>query len=343
MKDHASSWGRLGRERGATLVLVAVGMVMLLGFAALAIDIGYSLVVRNELQNAADAAALGGAIDLFPGTPDPNWGLAQLRASTTIKKNTSDNRRLTGGQVSAGYWNLSGTPPGLQPTTITPGAFDAAAVMVTVRKSAGNNGGPIGLFFAPVLGINTMDVAASAVAVVSPPGSVGQGLLKPIAIAKCLYDNFWDSTLNRPRNDPATGIPYEFKIGSALPYPPCDSAGEWTSFAIDDSSAPAALIASGNPTWLSVRDGIWIEPGPTPGGFASLIGSAVLLPVVPCVTATCASREQQIQGFGALFITDSVGGSGGYVQGHFTTDYRVKVGRGGGPKYGAFSPPSLAR
>ncbi len=47
-------------QRGVTVVLVAVLMVVFLGLAALAVDISHLYVVRNELQNAADAGALAG-------------------------------------------------------------------------------------------------------------------------------------------------------------------------------------------------------------------------------------------------------------------------------------------
>lgn len=52
-------------ERGAIAITVAIVMFVLLGFAAFAIDFGYVYVVKNELQNAADAAALAGASVLF--------------------------------------------------------------------------------------------------------------------------------------------------------------------------------------------------------------------------------------------------------------------------------------
>jgi len=48
-------------ESGQSLVLVALMMAVLLGFGALAIDIGYMTFQKSELQNAADAAALAGA------------------------------------------------------------------------------------------------------------------------------------------------------------------------------------------------------------------------------------------------------------------------------------------
>lgn len=51
-------------QNGFALVLLGLTIVVLLGFAALAVDIGYLYAARNELQNAADAAALAGAREL---------------------------------------------------------------------------------------------------------------------------------------------------------------------------------------------------------------------------------------------------------------------------------------
>lgn len=45
-------------ERGATAILAALLMVVMLGFAGLAIDLGASYAKRTQLQNGADAAAL---------------------------------------------------------------------------------------------------------------------------------------------------------------------------------------------------------------------------------------------------------------------------------------------
>ena len=48
-------------EDGQALILVSLLMVVLLGFAALAIDIGLAYVAKSELQSAADSSALAGA------------------------------------------------------------------------------------------------------------------------------------------------------------------------------------------------------------------------------------------------------------------------------------------
>jgi Flp pilus assembly protein TadG len=46
------------RERGAISIMVAVLMVTLLGFAAIAVDVGMLHAERTQLRNGADAAAL---------------------------------------------------------------------------------------------------------------------------------------------------------------------------------------------------------------------------------------------------------------------------------------------
>ena len=47
-------------ERGQAIVVIAVSLVVLLGFAALAIDGGMVYADRREIKNVADAAALSG-------------------------------------------------------------------------------------------------------------------------------------------------------------------------------------------------------------------------------------------------------------------------------------------
>src|SRR5215470_11771544 len=60
------------KRRGAVVVVVALSMVLILSCAALAIDLALLYMNRNELQRAADAAALAGASAYFT-----NAGLAQ--------------------------------------------------------------------------------------------------------------------------------------------------------------------------------------------------------------------------------------------------------------------------
>lgn len=51
-------------ESGQAIVLFALAIVVLLGFAALTVDLGYAYAQKSRLQNAADAAALAGAMSI---------------------------------------------------------------------------------------------------------------------------------------------------------------------------------------------------------------------------------------------------------------------------------------
>jgi len=52
-------------QRGVTAIVIALVMVLFVGVAALALDIGHLYLVKNELQNAADAGCLAGARFLY--------------------------------------------------------------------------------------------------------------------------------------------------------------------------------------------------------------------------------------------------------------------------------------
>lgn len=58
------------REHGQVLVLFALGLVVLLGFAALAVDIGRFVAERRHVQNAADAGALAACQKLIDGATE---------------------------------------------------------------------------------------------------------------------------------------------------------------------------------------------------------------------------------------------------------------------------------
>ncbi len=51
-------------EKGQALILVAISMVVLLGFSALVTDVGYLFLQKRDLQNAADSASLAAATRL---------------------------------------------------------------------------------------------------------------------------------------------------------------------------------------------------------------------------------------------------------------------------------------
>jgi hypothetical protein len=347
---HTGRTGSTRQPRGQALVTMALALVALMGFGALAIDVGMMFLAKNELQNAADAAALAGAQEFYyngcTDCPQSRWSFGEDSARANIAINKSMKATLSTGTITTGWWNITGTPAGMQSQTKTPWVLgDAAAVRVVIRKAPGNNGGSVALLLARMFGgQSTQAVTASAVAVVSFPSTVMPNQTFPTAINNCMYDVFWDRTTNRPKIDPNTGNPYIFRIGSSYHYGTCDS-GQWTTLLVDNNSAAyeKELVRTGNPTPLSIGDNIWIQPGTETSVYNVVpVPSVALLPVVQDVSSSTHAYTS-IMGFGPFHIIASVGGSDKYIEGYFDGDYEVPRATGGGTFYGAYIPPSLVQ
>ena len=337
-------------QRGSVSLMVAFLLPVLIGLAALAIDLVYLQVVRNEMQNDADAAALAGAGYFFDGTnATPNWTLASQKAQTAITRNTADGAALTTGTVATGYWNLVDTPKVLQALPMVPKAYDAPAIQVTVAKAASTNGGEVPTFFARYWGIVSRPMQATAVAGLASPNSILPGGVFPMAIAQCLYDNYWNfnTTPAGPKLDPATGKPYIFKIGSAYNYATCAS-GEWTSLLIDSNNTPDInnLIANGNPVELSIGQSIWIQTGAKAAVFGTVKACSAAgnkkceYVVIPTVNTVTSHSRTPIIAFACVHILDADQGSK-YIEAEMSTQCKAPWGTGIGPNYGVVSPPSL--
>ena len=344
------------RPRGQSLVIVAVSLIVLMGFAGIAIDVGNMMLTRNELQNAADAAALAGAGALYkknvcPAPPAscydnlPNWTRGHDSATNFVTRNKVTHVALSSSTVTEGWWNLTGTPAGMQSTGKSPTvAGDAAAIRVRIVKGPGQNNGPLAMFLGPLVGHSSQSMQASAVAVVAYPSMIAPHEAFPTAINNCMYTQFWDFATNSPKIDPGTGQPYVFRIGSSYHYGACDS-GQWTAMFVDsnDVNTVRNLIQNGNPTSVSIGDSIWIEPGTKTALYNDVVvPSVALLPVVNDVSSSTHARAAVV-GFGPFMITASVGGSQKYIEGHFVTGYSIPIASGGGPAYGAYIPPTLVQ
>jgi hypothetical protein len=199
---------RRTRRRGATILLTAVSLVMLCGFCALAIDVGYMLLVRTELQAAADSAALAGAsalLDLenMTGGMATDAALeAEARALDFAARCRAAGKPvlIESSDVTVGHIY---DPDNLQ-EAITAGALPYNAVRVRARRAPGSPSGPVDLFFAAIWGIEQTSVGATATAYVDtdvsgfdPPDSYnnGPGPLIPISVKQALWDE-WLAAFN---------------------------------------------------------------------------------------------------------------------------------------------------
>lgn len=172
MKLHKPSFKNLLRDqRGAILIIVTVYLPVIVGFFTLAVDMAYVLRTRNMLQVAAESAALAASTQL------PNSASAVAFAQSYAAKNmpaAQFGSILAASDVVLGKWPQTcagGTNCfSAMPAGQTCDVFQCNAAQVTTRM-AKVNGNALQLAFAPMIGIPTFDVVATAIAVYGGPGS----------------------------------------------------------------------------------------------------------------------------------------------------------------------------
>lgn len=249
----------MNKQQGASLVLATIALAGLLGFAGLALDVGYEMVVRNELQNAADTSALAGAKYLYPlnGT-EPNWSLANSKAAATISLNRAGNSLLSTGDIRTGYWNVTGSPLGLQSTSIVPKANDLPAIQVTITKAAGQNGGAINTFFSRIFGLYSQNMAAIGVAINGSSAGFTTSNIFPFVITQCVYDNYklippTTFTIDSAYHSPVGNC----QVGSWSPLTSSSPSNSLIKTLIDNASGQSNTI----PQTYSIGETIYIDPG----------------------------------------------------------------------------------
>ena len=95
-------------QDGAVLLLVALSLTVLLGMAALVADLGQFRAHRRQLQTAADAGALAGALQLPPFSDGSN---SCARADSIERQNTNltDGKNMVvNGNLSTSYCEIIG-------------------------------------------------------------------------------------------------------------------------------------------------------------------------------------------------------------------------------------------
>jgi len=165
--------GLPGDERGGVVPIVAVFLAVMFGFAALVIDLGWLFVVRGELQNAADAGALAGVVELVNNGED----FAQTMA---VAFATED-----------GQFRLNRTAPEADAVDVI--VLGPETLRVQIRRSAGTAAGPVLTVFARIWGRESMGAAAVAVSTLNHHVvGTGPGNLLPFGIRVDMADTNGD-------------------------------------------------------------------------------------------------------------------------------------------------------
>ena len=195
---------------------IAVSVVMICGVAALAVDLGMVYVARTEIQLSADSAALAGAWKLLDedrvlggaamaavvegarhevaayGYKNP---VRKLHPEIPLNLNNSPSGEIVIGRLD--------DPTNPAATMTFESMTTANAVQVRVRRDEEQNG-PVGMFFARVIGKDFASVSGRSTAAFEdcivgfelPAGSDETVQLLPFALRKVVWDQYMEGTLN---------------------------------------------------------------------------------------------------------------------------------------------------
>lgn len=355
-------------QRGAVIIYVALCMVGLLGMAALAVDLGYMYVTRNELQNISDSASLAATRYLghiYEGIPPEQqedhsftdgeitaiksvameMGMANAAAGKNIIINSDD--------IVIGRWdwdsrNLEDIYPATQ-TMLT-------AVRVTARRDGAANL-PVTTFFANVLGIGSVNVNTLAVASLSGQRTAAEGSLPiPVGISKARFESaYCDREIHfYPTNDPLscggwhtyTGDIYQPNAGvHGLPTLLNDlKDGNYVSPATDTGTIftfTGGTLASVFDEMKALFDANKIPDATSPSGYSWTASVAVY------DSSDCSNPNPgdtlKVVGFAEITITQVLESPSKVIDGVIKCNY-VKPSRGGGGDFGTLgSIPNLVQ
>jgi Flp pilus assembly protein TadG len=166
-------------ESGVVAIVMGIAMVAIVGILAYVIDTGSVYVARRSMQTAADAAALAGAQEL---PENPNVAI----------------------QVALDYIEMQGISANSTVVSIEKTYVSNDTIKVTVSDTDKKT------FFAGIFGINSVNVGATATAMIGSPseitGAVPWAVLQGTYIPGVEYNLKYDSPDLGPGNFGAVSI-----------------------------------------------------------------------------------------------------------------------------------------
>ena len=166
-------------DRGMSFAFVGVGLMTFMAATTLAVDVGMFMTARTQAQTSADAGALAGATALvFNSWADRSASGPAVQSSISAAAQNT----VMGGVVS------------VLPSDVTfpVGPTGSNRVKVDVYRTAGRLN-PVTTLLGSLLGLSTIDIAATATAEAAPAG--GMTCVKPFIIPDKWIENTsppWD-------------------------------------------------------------------------------------------------------------------------------------------------------
>lgn len=349
-------------ERGSILAVSAIGMLSLLLAVGLGVDISHLYLAKNELQNAADAAALAGASGL--DFDDSGITRAADRAVQEMNK-YNFNQQNIGFTRSNVLFAKDLAGPYMSEAAAMATASSIRFVQVTTPQS------PVNIsFVASVLG-KTMNLKADAVAGVSVPLTGFAGYLPVSVVDDDALSTIKPGNLYTFRGAPqgsvspgnyqilaidgagaaddriglASGVKNVVGPGGYVNTKPGVSAGavrQGINTRFDDYASGVDPV--NYPPDTNIKEDItyqqYIDGSPTqaPSHDAVFGRRVVLIPIVKKSQFDGGRTTVQIDHFGAFFLRSKVqGGNGGDIQAEYI-GIGVVVGNGEYDPTGTVNP-----
>jgi Flp pilus assembly protein TadG len=275
---------RKSYRSGAVVPLFALMLIPLLGMLAFSIDAGYMALVKSDLQNAADAAALAGAEklqQLYVQYYQPGQ-TSQTSIFINATTNSGPHSPMATAELFAGYNKAGNVSLSVPDSDVNFGFTNAQGyyftsyagfpntIEVVVRRDSVANT-PLKLFFGGLLGMPSINMTATARATIySGPvtslqaiAGVGAHIL-PVALDYKVWDQFYQTGVSP---DGIIHLNASNQVPELQVYP---YAG--------DAPGNFALLDVGPPQNNAPAFRNWIDYGETPNDISYLLNTG-LLPV----------------------------------------------------------------
>ncbi len=305
-------------EQGAVIVLMTAFVVVMVGMAALVIDVGALRDEKRQLQNGADAAALGLAQYIGQNCPTSatcSPSLLQARAESLAQANARDNS-----------------------TTVDPPIADYATKQVTVRTSTREADGSRILPFSfgqVITGVKGKEVKAGAAA--SWAGLKSASVIR-LTVSRCEFNL---ATANGTVFDQSKVILFH-KVSPTCAGGPSGSnlpgGYGWLGDGNDSNPNDCMVTPSASGTVTSDTG----NSAPSACNMAIYLNKDILLALYDNVSGSGSNGSYRIYGFGQFHLTGfnfPSGGQGGVscptnacLVGNFIRF--VAIGEFGGPNLG---------
>lgn len=272
------------KRRAAALVMVAVTLPVLLGVAALTVDVAYLYNIKHDLQRSADAGALAGAsaltsdamMQIRMGTGSSALGnlvsmvedRSVLFSSLNPTLGTSTTV-ITTEEITLGRLDMNFATGSIQ-TGGAPSQYNA--VQVLARRTSDSPNGPVNLLFAQIFGLTISETSAAATAAFDDrmagfdTSSYPGGLL-PFTVDENVFETDFASGSDQFTFDAAAET---VSTGS-------DGIREIKLYPYDSAPGNFGLLNIGTPNQgvPALRD--HIENGVPPEDFEAEVGTVVLI------------------------------------------------------------------